>query len=216
MEPSHHSLEVKRSAQLYTLGELNAQTQYVWVVLHGYAQHPRYWIRHFESLTQHPQSAVVAPEGLSKFYVSGQSGRVGASWMTSDHRQQEIADYTAYLAEVRTWIRAQAPHARLVLLGFSQGGATAARVAAAAPAHWQALVLWCAIFPPDMPSTLPPALPGYLVYGQNDPYLQAEHLQLLQQNDAWPHFERIPFAGGHEIVGEVIKRLQLSLMDLLK
>jgi predicted esterase len=208
LEPSHHSLEVKRSAQLYTLGRLNAQTQYVWVVLHGYAQHPRYWIAKFEALAQHPHTAVVAPEGLSKFYVAGQSGRVGASWMTSDHRQQEIADYLGYLETVRAWVVAQAPQAQLVLLGFSQGGATAARVAAAAPAHWPTLVLWCAIFPPDMPATLPQPLQGYLVYGQADPYLQAEHLQLLQQTDAWPHFERLAFAGGHEVVGEVLERLQ--------
>lgn len=39
------------------------------------------------------------------------------------------------------------------------------------------------------------------------PHLQAEHLQLLQQTDAWPQFERLAFDGGHEIVSEVLERL---------
>lgn len=207
----HHSLEVKRSAQLYTLGELNTQTQYVWVVLHGYAQHPGFWIRKCACLIQLPLTAVVAPEGLSKFYVAGQSGRVGASWMTSDNRNQEITDYIGYLTEVRKWIVAQAPHAKIVLLGFSQGGATAARVAAATPTDWENLVLWSAVFPPDMPTSQLDKLSGWMVYGKADPYLSTEIQMEIQRASYWPNFEKVVFEGGHDLDEACLSVLQQKI-----
>lgn len=207
----HHSLEVKRSAQLYTLGELNTQTQYVWVVLHGYAQHPGFWIRKCACLIQQPLTAVVAPEGLSKFYVAGQSGRVGASWMTSDNRNQEITDYIGYLTEVRKWIVAQAPHAKIVLLGFSQGGATAARVAAATPTDWESLVLWSAVFPPDMPTSQLDKLSGWMVYGKADPYLNPEIQMEIQRASYWPNFEKLAVEGGHDLDEACLSVLQQKI-----
>ena len=40
---------------------------------------------------------LVAPEGLSRFYVNATHGLVGASWMTREDRQHEIDDYVGYL-----------------------------------------------------------------------------------------------------------------------
>ncbi|MBK9635339.1 MAG: hypothetical protein IPO64_12805 [Bacteroidetes bacterium] len=43
---------------------------------------------------------VIAPEALSKGYIDGLTGRVGASWMTKEDRTNEIQDYINYLESV--------------------------------------------------------------------------------------------------------------------
>ena len=39
---------------------------------------------------------VIAPEGLSRFYVNGFGGEVVASWMTKRDRLEEIHDFSVY------------------------------------------------------------------------------------------------------------------------
>ena len=82
------------------------------------------------------RGSIVAPEALSRFYDGDMQARmhrdakVGASWMTREDRLSEIADYIAYLDAVHESILARLGGARrlpVTVLGFSQGGATAAR-----------------------------------------------------------------------------------------
>ena len=123
--PREHRLSVSRSARCFSRGgEAAAEA---WVVLHGYGQLASRFLRGFESIAT-PTRLVVAPEGLSRFYLDAGAGRVGASWMTKEDRAHEIEDYLAYLAQVRA---ALIPPVPLTILGFSQGVATAARWAVA-------------------------------------------------------------------------------------
>ncbi|MEZ4763957.1 MAG: hypothetical protein R3C26_12480 [Calditrichia bacterium] len=34
---------------------------------------------------------------MSRFYLQSTNGRIGATWMTREDRENEIADYLAYL-----------------------------------------------------------------------------------------------------------------------
>ena len=43
---------------------------------------------------------VIAPEALSRLYVKGDYGNVGANWMTKEDRENEISDYINYLDEL--------------------------------------------------------------------------------------------------------------------
>ena len=77
---TEHHLAVTRSARYYQLGELSVHTRRVWFVCHGYGQLAAYFSRHFAFLTEaDPTTVVVAPEGLARFYLSVNGGRVGAS-----------------------------------------------------------------------------------------------------------------------------------------
>lgn len=120
-----HSIEIKRSARWFHIGEYPKNSSEIIIVLHGYGQHPSYMLNSLESLKA-PGRCVCAPEGLSKFYIRGTNGRVGASWMTSDDRNQEIKDHIAFLT---FWFKSlEIPQSTPVtLIGFSQGVATAAR-----------------------------------------------------------------------------------------
>ena len=154
-----HSIKVRRSARYYTLGPDDERTvRDVWFVLHGYGQLAAQFIGIFEAVNDGTR-LIVAPEALNRFYVAGVETApaaergVGATWMTREDRLNEIDDYVAYLDEVSSAVldrfRGQGNVPRVVLLGFSQGTATAARwvgQGALRPAH---LVLWGGFLPPD-------------------------------------------------------------------
>ncbi|MEJ2217163.1 MAG: hypothetical protein P8099_11165 [Gemmatimonadota bacterium] len=98
-------ITVSRVARYYTLGPPAIDAAEVWFVLHGYRQLAGRFLRRFEALDDGTRR-IVAPEGLSRFYVDDDSGphgpgsRVGASWMTREDREREIDDYVAYLDAV--------------------------------------------------------------------------------------------------------------------
>lgn len=136
-------LQVTRSARWVTLGEPGPDTREVWVALHGYRQLAGRFLRRFASLDDGSRW-LVAPEALSRFYVEdvvrrhGADSRVGASWMTREDREAEIADYVAYLDALAAHAGATAP----VILGFSQGSETASRWAVLGAVDFRALVFW--------------------------------------------------------------------------
>jgi predicted esterase len=81
---------------------------------------------------------VVAPEGLSRFYLElprpdgGHLARTGASWLTRDDREDELRDALAMVQAVVARERAAVLHARgappvVCVLGFSQGVAMSMR-----------------------------------------------------------------------------------------
>ena len=126
MPPAIHHLSVSRTARYLTLGQLTDDTREIWLVLHGYGQLATEFLSHFTELDDGSRF-FIAPEGLSRFYARGLEGRPVASWMTSEDREAEIKDYINYLDDLYTHLRLHWYHARLVLLGFSQGVATATR-----------------------------------------------------------------------------------------
>ena len=212
---TEHHLAVTRTARYYQLGELSPSTRRVWIVCHGYGQLAAYFARHFAFLTEaDPTTVVIAPEGLSRFYLSGNGGRVGASWMTRDDRLHEINDHVNFLNQLAARVLSEClSDVRVTVLGFSQGTATVGRWLAQAvfrPAH---LVLWAGGFPDDLaPSSarnLLLGLPLTLVVGTEDEYITATEVnrqqQHLRQLGATPRL--LTFAGRHELNRAVLEAL---------
>jgi dienelactone hydrolase len=125
-------LTVSRTATIAVSGSLDIPVRAVWIVLHGYAQRAAEFLALFEPAGS-DSTLFVAPEGLSRFYRRLRSGDIGASWMTSEAREDEIRDYIAYLNQVYCLILEQqgSRPAVIGLLGFSQGASTASRWIAA-------------------------------------------------------------------------------------
>ncbi|WP_048921232.1 alpha/beta hydrolase [Rufibacter radiotolerans] len=210
---THHTLQVPRTAHLHQLGSLSAETKHLWVVCHGYGQLARYFIRHFEGVAD-AQTVVIAPEALSRFYLNGFSGRVGATWMTKEERLSEIEDYIAYLNMVRQTAMAKAPEATLHVLGFSQGAATVCRWLAQANWPVAELILWAGVFPEDMElatveHTLAHTKLTY-VYGLQDKMVTPERLQeqLAKIAKAGLQPNLITFQGIHELNAQVLRQLK--------
>ena len=66
---------------------------------------------------------------VSRLYLDNTYTRVGASWLTREDRDAEIADFTGYLNALYDQVLDGRDPAALhiSLLGFSQGAATACR-----------------------------------------------------------------------------------------
>ena len=153
-----HAIVVPRTARYCTLGPTHGFPRELWFVCHGYGQLAPRFIRQFASLDDGTR-LIVAPEGLSRFYLDpipkrrhDPSPRVGATWMTREDRDSEIADYVSYLDrvadEVRHSLTGAAP--RIVVLGFSQGTATVCRWLASSAMRADQLVLWAGTIPPEL------------------------------------------------------------------
>ena len=212
---TEHHFPTTRTARYCQLGAASAATRRVWFVAHGYGQLARYFLRHFAPLAAaDPALVVVAPEGLSRFYLHGNGGRVGASWMTSDDRLAEIDDHCGFLNELAGRVLAQCPAGVAVtVLGFSQGTATVGRWLAGATWRPARLVLWAGGFPPDVApaaaTALLAGLPVALVLGDADEYITAEKLaaERARLTGLGARVEVVAFAGGHVLDAGVLARL---------
>ena len=170
-------VEVPRTGRYFRLNSVQPQTKNVWIVFHGYGQLAKYFIKHFEDLDEN-EHCIIAVEGLSRFYVDGLSGRVGASWMTKEDREQEIIDQSNYIKIVLkdVGIDPTSSDHNFIVMGFSQGTATAIRWMtnnAIRPKH---LVMWAGSFPHDVDASQKPeifqGLSLHYAYGLEDPFLQ--------------------------------------------
>lgn len=171
----------RRSARFYALGGRpdGAPPAELWLVLHGYGQLAARFIRHFRGIAG-PDRLVVAPEALSRFYVPAPGGvrehgiaRVGATWMTREDREREIADQRAYLDAVLEAVRAPwgaAPAPRLVVLGFSQGVAAAVRWVLSSGVPCERVIAWAGALPTELDAAGARALAGRVsfVAGRSD------------------------------------------------
>ena len=166
-----HHLRVARTARYYTLGGRGDRVDEAWFALHGYRQAAGRFARRFEVLDA-PERIVLVPEALSRFYVDPSPGRhgpehrVGASWMTREDRDNEIADYVAYLDALASEVATSAaPAVRCrVVLGFSQGAHTASRWVVLGRTNVHELVLWGAGLAADLtPDALAAGLEGVRV-----------------------------------------------------
>jgi predicted esterase len=152
------SIHVRRTARYYTLGPTHGFPRELWVVVHGYGQLARRFLQSFAPLDDGTR-LVVAPEALSRFYLdpvaerrAHAEPRVGATWMTREDREAEIADYIAYLEQLTSEIRRHLTGAgpRIVVLGFSQGTATVCRWLASSELRADQIVLWAGGIPPEL------------------------------------------------------------------
>jgi predicted esterase len=206
-------LTVTRTARWDVLGSLAPATTELWIVLHGYGQLAATMVAAARwPVAKH--RAFVFPEALQRFYVTDNShlGRhadtpVGASWMTRDARDDDIADNHAYLDALLEAVRAGAPRVATTVLGFSQGAHTAARWSASRAARGDPparLVLWGGVLPPEV--TLEPGaplrdVPTTLVAGTTDRWITKKIVAAERARAAAADFPLTvcQFDGGHRL-----------------
>lgn len=94
----------------------------VLVVLHGYGQLAKFFIKKFEHLKEYDILAIQAP---NLFYLNGFSGRVGANWMTKENREEAILCQRKILLAVKEYVADK--YQSVSLCAFSQGVATGSR-----------------------------------------------------------------------------------------
>jgi predicted esterase len=208
-------IQVKRTARLAVLGPDTGDVRELWYLLHGYGELAAPFLNGARALDDGTR-LLVAPEALSRFYEGDVQARmhreakVGASWMTREDREAEIADYVAYLDTVHDSMLAKldkhgGPRPKVTVLGFSQGGATAARWVANGRVNAARLIVWGSQMPPELDLTNPNAqirrAETVLVIGDTDifatPKIVAKETEKLRA--AGFPFRFVSFTGGHRL-----------------
>lgn len=209
----YKSIQISKTANYAIAG--NKESKTLVLALHGYGQLVKYFIRKFQVLEDN--YLVLAPEGLHYFYTQGFAGRVGASWMTKENRETEIQDYLHYLETLVKHVKKEYPLLEeLIVLGFSQGTATASRFFAATQNHVKQLVLWSGLPAHDIPledlrkRVLAMANGDMqLIQGETDAMrpdkIYKEALETFTENEI--PFTETWYAGGHAIDSTVLKKV---------
>lgn len=214
MSVEEHRLTTTRTARLQSVGDLETADE-VWMVIHGFGQLAAEFVLPFGAIAGVTR-AVIAPEALNKFYhVSRETGRregqrVGATWMTREDREVEIADYVAYLDAVATEFGRARP---LTVLGFSQGVSTMMRWIVRGSHPVSRVIVWAGEIPPELDLAEHrarfPAAGVEIVIGSVDEYATWINLDAIKRR-----FEAadIPlrvqlFDGGHRLDRETLLSL---------
>lgn len=213
MEIKTEYIQIAKSARYSTYGKLGAKTKYFWFLLHGSKMRCEQMLFKFSSFDPETHF-VVAPEGLSRFYLNGFGGEVVSSWMTSRDRLLEIEDMSNYLSLLYQKFTAQLPvKTKKVIFGFSQGGTMMFRWLHQNLIEHDHLLAYSCWLPEDInlkesKSNLYSNLIHY-TYGRQDQYLTQERMQALKDivtsNDLF--FQFSPYEGDHRV-----SRKQLELL----
>ncbi len=150
-----------RTARYHSLGTAGPDIRHVWVCLHGHDQTladfaaqllaldtPERLLILPEALGRHP---LPAPDGPPVAGASALAGRTGAAWFAPDSLLDDFADLTAYLENLTTQVLAACPPGTpLTVLGYGHGAAAACRWLAASALPYDRLILYAAVFPPEV------------------------------------------------------------------
>ena len=220
-QPHTHHFRVQRTARYCTLGGESGAPTTIWFVLHGYGQLATEFVRYFSDLAN-ADTLIVAPEAMNRFYLvptdkgPARDRPVGATWMTREDRDSEIADYVEYLEALHDEITngSESP-ATINLVGFSQGAATATRWVTHGRARIDRLILWGGLLPPDTDLKHGEALrnvPLALVVGNRDQYITEDMLanERARLDGLGIPYDLLPFEGGHVISRSVFPKLLSS------
>lgn len=207
----------------YAMAGADARTaRRIWFVLHGYGQLAPRFLRPFLDVIP-GDTCVVAPEGLSRFYreMPQSDGRhlqrVGATWMTRESRETDIADAVRWLDQVHLDVMASRPAdvvpAACGVLGFSQGVATAMRWVANGAVEPDCFVAWAGSLASDVQQELfikkVTGIDVVLVAGDMDEFaLETARATVKAEMSRYhPSPREIVFAGAHHLDTGVLKML---------
>ncbi len=209
MKTEAHTIQTQKTARVFTYGTLSEKTEIIWLVTHGYGFLAEYFIKKFEVLPS-DKHFVIVPEALNRFYLKDMKGRVGACWMTSEDRENEIKDYIQYLDNIYETFILQT-NAKIVGLGFSQGVATMARWAMHAPNKLNRIVFWGGSIPNECLTDVKwlNELSPYLLVGDEDEFINAEMYETVKKNldNIGLIFSHFFYKGGHAILTEPLMQL---------
>ena len=214
--------ETVRSARYALVGEDPAKARRYWIVLHGYGQLAPRFLRSFENIVP-SDTCVVAPEGLSRFYLAAPSSdgshldRVGATWMTRESRDTDIEDAITWLNGVYHDVvecnRKSDAAPAVGVLAFSQGVATAMRWIANGLVKPHTFVVWAGGLANDVQDErMREGLRGtqvWLVAGDTDRFASQDKrftvMETLRRYDVEPH--ELIFSGDHHLDEGVLAML---------
>lgn len=206
-------VEFVLKAPYASLNRLTEHTKSIWVVFHGYGQLAEHFIKRFDVFDSET-TFIVAPQGLSKFYLLENFTKVGASWMTKEDRLVELENQRNYFDAVMShaFNGFDLSQYDINFLGFSQGVSMMARMAAHTQLPLVNFVAWAGGFPPELESKdfdfLSESAHLKIVLGDEDQFFKKEKYQAQidkMESCLGLKAELNIFQGKHEVKREVLK-----------
>jgi len=222
--PTERHLQVHRTARYFVAGEPGDKTTELWIALHGYGQLAEPFARVLAPLSNESR-VIVAPEALNRFYLDepakrhGPDSPVGAGWMTREDRLNEIDDYVHFLDAVVDDVRRGIGRRdlRIVMLGYSQGVATACRWAALGKTRADRVILWGGAIAADLPTDRGDQLwygaSVVMVAGRKDTvvpvsFMEKERRTLTARG---LRVDLVEYDGGHALHSETLRQLAATV-----
>lgn len=205
MEIVSKNISIRKTARYFLAGN-KSNPEIIIFVLHGYGMPALNFLNEFNELLSE-NILIISPEGLSRFYTKGFYGNIGASWMTSQDRENEIGDYIHYLDEVYSEVLSgfNTKPEKIILLGFSQGGSTVTRWAAKGKVKADRLIVHSSDIPKDIDFAMlrekSKTMEINLIYGDADKNVRKENYEISENllNEKNFKYRVKIFHGGHEI-----------------
>jgi len=211
MSPIEKQVSYKITNSYSTLNEKTTNTKNIWVVYHGIGYLSKYFLRYFKGLDP-IENYIIAPQAASKYYLNGKYTHVGASWLTKENTEVELANTMNYLEEIYQ-AEDLASAKNLIVLGYSQGVSIASRWVTKNKIECSQLVLCSGGIPRELKSNdfeFMKNTKTTMIYGDADPFLDSDRLknELSHANELFPlDLTIIPFEGGHEMRPGIINSL---------
>jgi predicted esterase len=197
-------IEVPSSLRYRTINPEGTSKHLVYV-LHGYGQLVEYFSQKFDNISL-KDTLFVFPEGRHRFYLRGTSGRVGASWMTKEWREEDIRLNILSLNILHESVLKSCSPEKITVIGFSQGGATAARWLAHGKITCDHFISWASVYPPDLAieDHRNLAKKNSFVLGTEDEFFPKEDQEILIADYQSKGIQIVRFEGTHDIHQETL------------
>lgn len=129
--------------------------------------------------------------------------------MTKEWREHDIQVNINALNKLHVEVSSLLTPSRVSVIGFSQGGATAARWIENGLVPCDDFISWASVFPPDLPmsSETPLAEKCTFVIGDQDPFFQGNDREQMIAHYQQLGFEVCTFEGAHDIDLNVLKTI---------
>lgn len=195
-----------KTSRYYTLGKPGESLTNIWFVFHGYGQLSKEFLELFKGIAN-DKILLVAPEAMNKFYLKGFTGKIGATWMTKEDRENEINDYVTMIDKIYQKIleSLELSRIKITVFGFSQGGHTAVRWLSKKQPSVNNLILWGSGIPRDVNYK---SMFNYwnginikILFGNNDQFISKEKLddELTYINTQKINYELVKYSGIHKV-----------------
>lgn len=206
------TIDLTLTAPYHTYGTLTDKTETIIVAFHGYGQLAKFFIRKFDFLDE-SKYYVITPQGLSKFYLNNHT-RVGASWMTKENRLLDLKNQLHY---VQTVFEAETKavdwsNMRLIVLGFSQGTATASRWITTHKIPFDKFIAYAGQIAYELTEQdfdfMKLEAEAHCFLGDNDQFYHGDNVPKFENafKAVFPKGKFLLFEGKHEMLREVLKK----------
>ena len=213
-----HSISFEFSSSYITYNQLTDNTENIWIVFHGYGQLSKYFIRRFDVLDR-DKNYIIAPQGLSKFYVDDDYKNVGASWLTKEDRGSDLLNQQKYLIKLMDELKLKIDFSKIKvnLFGFSQGVSALTRLLMNYNMKVNNIIIWAGWVPEEFFNINKDVLKDtnlFFVVGNKDKYYNnpiikgyiEKFKKILNKEIDYSVFD-----GGHIVDRKVLKKINEKL-----